>query len=824
MSHPFLRRLAVLIVLTSLACVVRAQPAVARNSIANPTIVNLYWDPSWDAHHPLMTMAMIDTFTRALVASTYFAGLAEYVGGVPQTVATFAGGFPAAGCPGHTFGFATIPSHDGPTAPTHITEIDLARLVKCQVEAGGQPSGPNVIFNVFIPAGTDERNRWFCAPKGYDAYHFHSGNQAQGDSQPFTAIFANPACLAPAGGLAGGFTRLTDNLTHELVEAITDPRVDRIGSIHGEVSDLCPSTTEAFLLAAGVVDDYFSNASGQCPMSFGFSDVTIPLITGVVFRVGRPSLKDLTMTITGTGFGLLPGTVVTLPATTNMPYFMFTDTTAASMWTAGNSLPLNDAVTLAYRTWTQDRIVIDGFGGAFGTAGNIALLNDAFAMTVCNPQSGRCGMPYTTSIPVPPSVTSVSPDRGPARGGTAVTIHGTGFTSTIDTLVLFGTERARNLAVISPEIITVDTPANIPGEPVGILVGNSNGTNTTSPRYTYCGPVITRLNPDIGPEAGGTIVTITGSCLTDVAQVQFNGLGATNMHVDTDTQITVTSPPSECLSPASGTTFVVAVNALEIDPLSSVWNLNHAVGSPDTPETKFMYTGQFPSSHCLAANGIFRNPCLQNPSTCLELIPQLTPVWMGPAAGMQFTFSDLEKYDWARASIGNVASQGLFPGIDATHFSPENVVTRAEYVEAMQQLVRAPAPLHPVSFTDMKAGTVELSAAQALANLLDVYRAPSGGVAFRPGEIMDRQTAAAGSVSLAVASGRLRLASAADEAKVLAEIPDSAGIDAALRLHVATAIMANFLYMPNGRLAPTAPLTRAQMAVLVDRLQSLSLK
>lgn len=814
--HRVLRLFAALPVILVCVPLAMAQPAVVRNPIANPTIVNLFWDATWDAHHPGMTMAMINTFTRSLVASTYFAGLAEYVGGAPQTTVSFAGGFPAAGCPSGHLG----PAHDGPTAPGVISEVDIQHIVNCQIAAGGQPSGPNVIFNVFIPAGTRELPLWFCS--GYTAYHFHS-ELPPAWGQPFLAIFARPACLAPSGG----FANLTDNMTHELVEAITDPRVDRVGSINLEVADLCATSSTPFLLpGAGLVSDYFSNLSAGCLGPPRFSDTTVPAIDphGVTFQINNPSLNDLTITIHGSGFGRLPPTVASTPVTTNLPYFTLTDTTAASGWTAGNSLPRNDAVTLQYRSWTPGEIMIDGFGGAFGTGGNTAHPHDVLSLTVCNPQSGLCGTPVSVEIPAPPEVTSLTPPGGPARGHTPVTIHGTGFTRTEETRVFFGQQPAGNVVVVDAGTITAEAPPYRPGESAPVRVRNLLGVNTAPPLYNYCGPVLSHVAPSGGPESGGTVVKITGTCLADVAQVAFNSTGATQLHIDSDSQITVTSPAADCLgAPGSGGSYEVDVNAMEHDPSSPLSVSSTDAWSPTTPDTHFTYHGTFPLARCLTSSGIFRSPCFEHPAGCLNLNwrGQLIPAFIGPNPGMRTSFIDLEGVSWANAAIANVASEGVLPGIDAKHFAPEQGVTRGEFVTAMQQLVSAPAPLHPATYVDLKADTRELAAAQALGNLFDVDRV-AGGLAFRPAGIVDRQTAAAAVVALGMAVAKIPLLDKDNVARVLAKVPDSKSIDVRFRNFVATAIDAGFFHLPNGVFAPTAPLTRAQLAMLIDRLQVLS--
>jgi len=56
-------------------------------------------------------------------------------------------------------------------------------------------------------------------------------------------------------------------------------------------------------------------------------------------------------------------------------------------------------------------------------------------------------------------------------------------------------------------------------------------------------PRVLSIAPHSGPEAGGTTVTITGENLTATTQVRFGAVATTSFVVDSDTQITVVSPP-----------------------------------------------------------------------------------------------------------------------------------------------------------------------------------------------------------------------------------------------------------------------------------------
>jgi autotransporter-associated beta strand protein len=82
-------------------------------------------------------------------------------------------------------------------------------------------------------------------------------------------------------------------------------------------------------------------------------------------------------------------------------------------------------------------------------------------------------------------------------------------------------------------------------------VGNS-GNDVV---LTIANPTITSVTPSSGPAAGGTTVTITGTNFTGASAIQFGAVNGTIVTVDSNTQITATTPAS-----AAGTVFVTVIN------------------------------------------------------------------------------------------------------------------------------------------------------------------------------------------------------------------------------------------------------------------------
>ncbi len=84
-----------------------------------------------------------------------------------------------------------------------------------------------------------------------------------------------------------------------------------------------------------------------------------------------------------------------------------------------------------------------------------------------------------------PIVTKLKPKAGPAGGGTAVTITGSGFTSPAS--VSFGEAAATEVHVVSATTITAVSPAGTAGQKVKVTVTTTAGTSaaTTKAEFTY---------------------------------------------------------------------------------------------------------------------------------------------------------------------------------------------------------------------------------------------------------------------------------------------------------------------------------------------------
>ncbi|RKR90482.1 IPT/TIG domain-containing protein [Micromonospora pisi] len=148
---------------------------------------------------------------------------------------------------------------------------------------------------------------------------------------------------------------------------------------------------------------------------------------------------------------------------------------------------------------------------------------------------------------VAPTITDITPEQGPTSGGTSVTITGTGFTGA--TGVTFGGNLGTNLVVnAAGTSLTVTTPPG-PVGPVDVVV-LLPGPDATAPdgfTYVLAAPTISDLDPDQGPTAGGTTVTVDGSGFVPgetIVNICGRSIPATSVTVSPDgLSLTFVTPP-----------------------------------------------------------------------------------------------------------------------------------------------------------------------------------------------------------------------------------------------------------------------------------------
>ncbi len=114
--------------------------------------------------------------------------------------------------------------------------------------------------------------------------------------------------------------------------------------------------------------------------------------------------QDQTITFNGSGFG----TGGPVGFTGDSSIFEFQDLTQG--WNAGDS-NISTTVTVQFGTWSNGKIVINGFGGAFGQGTFVLKPGDQVSVAFANPQSGLWGSSKTTvagGLPTMPTPSNAS--------------------------------------------------------------------------------------------------------------------------------------------------------------------------------------------------------------------------------------------------------------------------------------------------------------------------------------------------------------------------------------------------------------------------------
>jgi uncharacterized protein (TIGR03790 family) len=162
----------------------------------------------------------------------------------------------------------------------------------------------------------------------------------------------------------------------------------------------------------------------------------------------------------------------------------------------------------------------------------------------------------------PPRFSRLDPAEGPASGGTAVLLEGWNLEP--DMKVYFGGAEAAGYNHEDCNHVEVVTPPNSAG-PVDVILENPLGlTFTETGGFTYVngiGPLVQTIAPDTGGASGGETVTLTGLNFTGATGVTIDGVPATGVSVESDTQITVLTGRYRGPTPKRGRVDVVSPGA-----------------------------------------------------------------------------------------------------------------------------------------------------------------------------------------------------------------------------------------------------------------------
>jgi IPT/TIG domain len=130
---------------------------------------------------------------------------------------------------------------------------------------------------------------------------------------------------------------------------------------------------------------------------------------------------------------------------------------------------------------------------------------------------------------------NLEPTQTTGNVGASVGMFGQGFSGA--SVVKFGGVAATSVTLSGANYLTAVVPS---GAHTGAVTVTTGGTTLTSPQTFKVLPTIKSFTPTSGPV--GTAVTITGTGLTQTTKVTFGGVAATNVTVNSDTQVKADVP------------------------------------------------------------------------------------------------------------------------------------------------------------------------------------------------------------------------------------------------------------------------------------------
>ncbi|HWX96422.1 MAG TPA: IPT/TIG domain-containing protein [Solirubrobacteraceae bacterium] len=503
--------------------------------MASNTNYAIYWQPSGAPSYPADYRPGLNRYFEDLAHDS---GGTENVDSVSAQYNDTAGEF--AKYDAH-FGGALVdttayPPNGCTRAPICLTDAQLRAELKSFVEANGLPRDLTHEYFLLTPPSVEdcfEKAGNVCSAGSerpvYCAYH---GNIPAGEGQiiysndPYvTGILGcddgnHPNGTSSDGALQGG-------LSHEHNESITDPEPNNawtdFGGIEGEIGDKCAGANGAALGTASngasynqVVNGHFywyqqewSNQTHQCLQRLTFSG------------------EEPTATFTSTaGAG-------------NEMSFDATGSTAPG-GVARYNWQFNDGLGGSPSTPTET--TTPSVSHTFPAGGKYVVALTVFASDGTSIGTSRT---LTVGKPPTPAVVKVTPAKGPAAGGTSVTITGKNLAEA--TSVSFGTTPAASFKAVSATTLTAVSPAESAGI-VDVTVTSPGGTSALvlTDHFKFGPPTISAVSPNNGPAAGGTSLTVTGTGFapgTTATSFKFALSPAASVNCSSLTECTVVSPP-----------------------------------------------------------------------------------------------------------------------------------------------------------------------------------------------------------------------------------------------------------------------------------------
>jgi hypothetical protein len=180
---------------------------------------------------------------------------------------------------------------------------------------------------------------------------------------------------------------------------------------------------------------------------------------------------------------------------------------------------------------------------------------------------------------------TLSPTQGPTSGGSTVSLFGNNLGGA--TAVRFGTKLATSLTQVSPTQVNVVSPSG--SGTVGVTLTTPAGTSSPTNFFYLSPPTLTAVTPANGVLAGGEPVTLAGTNLYTATGVTFGGVPATAFTVNSNSQITATTPAGVADGPVQVAVTTTGGSASNVtftyDTAPTITSVTPALGSIDGGDT-----------------------------------------------------------------------------------------------------------------------------------------------------------------------------------------------------------------------------------------------
>ncbi|QYR21257.1 S-layer homology domain-containing protein [Paenibacillus sp. sptzw28] len=179
------------------------------------------------------------------------------------------------------------------------------------------------------------------------------------------------------------------------------------------------------------------------------------------------------------------------------------------------------------------------------------------------------------------------------------------------------------------------------------------------------------------------------------------------------------------------------------------------------------------------------------------------------------TFADVANH-WSKDAVNDMASRLIVKGVNAEQYNPNAVITRAEFAAIIVRALGLPENGKTVPYGDVKSSDWFVGAVSK-AQEYGIIKGYEDGT-FRPSKTITRVEALAMIARAMKLTGLDTNVSGVDAVSVLSSFVDGTAVDAWAKQAVAAAVKNGLVKGSEGGLLPKRNITRAETAVIVQRM------